>query len=183
MPFVEYHLLLVLIFLVKSGISLDLRKNISGCVLDKKIIMFFAPLLGIKLVLGSRVRNEVNKILGSSHALKMNTYIKRLGQLGFVIDHKLNIDLILSNKTDNFAQFVLNYQMERKETSIPTLIYLLKTIEPTLKNRAKTMMLVDSSTSKKSSKNNKKKKNPMKAKGGVTKKKIKEVAPKGTCFH
>ena len=27
MPCVEYHLLLVLIFLVKSGISLDLGKN------------------------------------------------------------------------------------------------------------------------------------------------------------
>ena len=45
------------------------------------------------------------------------------------------------------------------------------------------MMLVDSSISKKCSKNNNKKKNPMKAKGGVTKKKVKEAAPKGTCFH
>ena len=37
------------------------------------------------------------------HALKMNTYIERLGQLGFVMDHKLSIDLILSSLTDNFA--------------------------------------------------------------------------------
>ena len=60
---------------------------------------------------------------------------------------------------------------------------MLKTVEPTLKNEAKTMMLVDSSSFKKNSKNNNKKKNPMKAKGGVTKKKVKEAAPKGTCFH
>ena len=39
MPCVEYHLLLVLICPVKSGISLDLKKN---WVLNK----FLAPLLG-----------------------------------------------------------------------------------------------------------------------------------------
>ena len=53
------------------------------------------------------------------HALKMNTYIERLGQLGFVMDHELIIDLILSSLTDNFVQFVLNYHMQSKETSIP----------------------------------------------------------------
>ena len=52
-------------------------------------------------------------------ALKMNTHIERLGQLGFVMDHELSIDLILSSLTDNFAQFVLNYHMKSKETSIP----------------------------------------------------------------
>ena len=39
----------------------------------------------------------------SQHALKMNTYIERLGQLGFTMDHELNIDLILSSLTDNFV--------------------------------------------------------------------------------
>ena len=45
------------------------------------------------------------------------------------------------------------------------------------------MMLVDSSVSKKGYKNKKKKKKAMKAKGGVTKKKVKKTTPKGTCFH
>ena len=45
------------------------------------------------------------------HALKINTYIERLGQLGFLIDHELSIDLILSSLTNNFGQFVLNYHM------------------------------------------------------------------------
>ena len=67
---------------------------------------------------------------------------------------------------------MLNYHMQSKETSIPKLINLLKTVEPTLKNEAKTMVLVDSSVSKKGSKNKKKKKKAMKAKGGVTKKKV-----------
>ena len=37
------------------------------------------------------------------HALKMNNYMERLGQLGFVVDHELSIDFILSNLTNNFA--------------------------------------------------------------------------------
>ena len=59
MPCVEYHLLLVLICLVKSGISLDLGKNRTGYALDKKIIKFLALLPRIELVLGSHVRNLV----------------------------------------------------------------------------------------------------------------------------
>ena len=117
------------------------------------------------------------------HALKMNTYIERLGQLGFVMDHELSIDLILLSLTDNFAQFVLSYQMQCKETSIPELINLLKIVEPTLEREANTVMLVDSYVYKKGSKNKKIKKKPMKEKGGVTKKKVKKVAPKGICFH
>ena len=79
----------------------------------------------------------------------MNTYIERLGQLGFVIDNELSIHLILSNLTGNFVQFVLNYHVQSKETSIPKLINLLKAVEPTLKKEAKTVMLVDSSAYKK----------------------------------
>ena len=45
------------------------------------------------------------------HALKMNTYIERLDQLGFVMDHELSIDLIMSSLIDNFTQFMLNYHM------------------------------------------------------------------------
>ena len=73
--------------------------------------------------------------------------------------------------------------MQSKETSIPKLINLLKTVEPTLKRESKTVMLVDSFVSMKGSKNKNKRKKPMKAKGGVTKKKAKETTLKGTCFH
>ena len=130
-------------------------------------------------------RFEISKLLFSTkmqvgtspmqRALKMNTYIKRLSQLGFVMDHEFSINLILSSLTDNFAQFVLNYHMQSKETSLPQLINLLKTVEPTFKRETKTVMLVDSSISKKGYKNKKKKKKkkPMKAKGGVTKRKVK----------
>ena len=74
------------------------------------------------------------------------------------MDNELSIGLILAGLLNSFAQFMLNYKMNDKETSIPELINLLKTVEPTLKKEGKTVMLVDSSNSKNSSKNNKKRK-------------------------
>ena len=35
------------------------------------------------------------------------------------MDHELSIDLNFSNLIDDYVQFVLNYQMQIKETSIP----------------------------------------------------------------
>ena len=72
--------------------------------------------------------------------------------------------------------------MNDKETTIPELINLLKTVEPSLVKEGKTVMLVNSSSSKKGSKNKKKRK-ITKQKGGVAKKKVKETSSKGTCFH
>ena len=48
--------------------------------------------------------------------------------------------------------------MNDKQTTIPELINMLKTIEPTLMKEGKTVMLVNSSSSKKGSKKNKKRK-------------------------
>ena len=72
--------------------------------------------------------------------------------------------------------------MNDKETTIPELINLLKTVEPTLVKEGKTVMLVNSSSSKKGSKNKNKRK-ITKKKGGVAKKKVKETSSKGPCFH
>ena len=72
--------------------------------------------------------------------------------------------------------------MNDKETTIPELINLLKTVEPTLKKEGKTVMLVDSSSFKKDSKNKTKRK-ATKAKGGVAKKKAKQTFSKGIGFH
>ena len=98
------------------------------------------------------------------------------------MDNELSIDLIIAGLPDSFAQFVLNYRMNDKETTIPELINLLKTVEPTLVKEGKTVMLVNSSSSKKGSKNKKKRK-ITKKKGGEAKKKVKETSSKGTCFN
>ena len=79
------------------------------------------PVLGRHNYNARSERFKISKLLFSTkmqvgtslvhHALKMNTYISILGQLGFIMDHELSIDLILSSLTNNFAQFVLNYHM------------------------------------------------------------------------
>ena len=112
------------------------------------------------------------------YALKMHGYIVRFDQLGFGMDNELSIDLILAGLLDIFAQFVLNYRMNDKDTTIPELINLLKIVKPTLMKDGKTVILVNSSSSK-----NKKKRKITKQKGGATKKKVKETSSKGTCFH
>ncbi len=115
------------------------------------------------------------------HALKMNGYIERLAALGFTMDHELSIDLILQSLPDSYSQFIMNYQMNQISSTIPELINLLKTAEPSIKKDKQTVMLVDSSKKKSSSKKIK----PIAAKGGVKKKAkaAEKAASKGTCFH
>ena len=121
-----------------------------------------------KMPFCSRMQEGTSPI---QYALKMQGYIVRLDQLGFGMDNELSIDLILDGLPDSFAQFVLNYRMNDKETTIPELINLLKTIELTLMKEGKTVMLVNSSSSKKGSKNKKKRK-ITKQKGGRPRKRL-----------
>ena len=46
------------------------------------------------------------------YALKMYKHIEMLDQLGYWIDLKLSIDLILEKLPDSFAQIVLDYGMD-----------------------------------------------------------------------
>ena len=87
------------------------------------------------------------------------------------MDNELSIDLILDGLPDSFAQFVLNYKMNDKETSILELINLIKIVEPTLKKEGKTVMLVDFFGSK-----NKKKRKITNQKVWEAKKKAKETS-------
>ena len=51
------------------------------------------------------------------YALKMNGYTVRLDQLGFGMDNELSMDLIMAGLPNSFAQFVLNYRMNDKDSS------------------------------------------------------------------
>ena len=132
-----------------------------------------------KMLFRSRIQDGTSPV---QYALKMHGYIVRLDQLGFGMDNELSIDLIMDGLPNSFAQFVLNYRMNDKETTIPELINLFKTVEPTLIKEGKTVMLMNSPSSKKGSKNKKKRK-ITKQKGGAIKKKVKETSSKGVCFH
>jgi len=67
------------------------------------------------------------------HAVKIIGYIEKLATLEFVMDQELSIDLILQSSPEGYAQFALNYIMNKNQTSISELINLLKTVEPTVK--------------------------------------------------
>ena len=45
------------------------------------------------------------------------------------MDCELNIDLILHNLSDVYSHFVMNYQMNKIESTIPELINMLKIAE------------------------------------------------------
>ena len=106
------------------------------------------------------------------HILKIIYLITRLGQLSFVIDGELSQDWILQSLSELFAQFVVNYHMNKLNTSLSKLLNMLKIAESHIK-KEKTPLLVGKVFEKKSGfKGLKKVLNP---KGGKMKKKEKKV--------
>ncbi|GKD67673.1 retrotransposon protein, putative, ty1-copia subclass, partial [Tanacetum coccineum] len=65
--------------------------------------------------------------------LEMKGYFDRLESLNMVFDAEHSINIILSGLPADYNQFVLSYQMNRKETSIMELHSLLKTSEQGIK--------------------------------------------------
>ena len=86
------------------------------------------------------------------HVLMVIDLITRLSQLGFVMDGELNQDLILQSLLGSFSQFVLNYHMNKLNTSLPELLNMLKTAESHLKKNKAPLLIVDGINKKKSGK-------------------------------
>ena len=103
------------------------------------------------------------------HVLMVIDLITRLSQLGFVMGEELNQDLILQSLSESFSQFVLNYHMNKLNTSLPELLNMLKIAESHLKKNKAPLLLVDEINKKKSSKKGSKRR--LNTKGGIKKKK------------
>ena len=67
------------------------------------------------------------------HVLKIINLIKKLAWLGFLMDHELSVDLVLQSLSSIFSQFVLNYNMNKLEASLPELLNMLQSAKPNLK--------------------------------------------------
>ena len=113
------------------------------------------------------------------HVLKIIDLITRLGQLGFAMDDELSQNLILQSLPDSFSQFVINYHINKLNTSLPEPLNMLKIVESYFKDEKAPVLLVDKIGKKKTKKGSKKK---MNSKTGNSKKKVK-VSTKGTCYH
>ena len=120
--------------------------------------------------------------------LKMIGFITRLEQLGWTMDHDLSIDLVLTSLLESYSQFVLNFNMNKIETTLSGLLNMLAHAKKTIVKEKLSIHLVSSKKGffkkKKKTKKDKKDKGTtfkvLKPNGGV--KKDKEDV-KGTCHH
>ena len=76
------------------------------------------------------------------HVLKVIDLITRLGQLHFIMDGELNQDLILQSLPESYSQFVLNYHMNKLNTSLPELLNMLKIAESHIKKEKAPLLLI-----------------------------------------
>ncbi|KAL4377544.1 hypothetical protein GQ457_02G033680 [Hibiscus cannabinus] len=117
-----------------------------------------------------------------AHVIKMMGYIQTLEKLGFALNDELAIDVVLQSLPDSFSQFILNFNMNEIEKTLPQLLGMLRTAEGNMKKGgSKSVLMVREAKGKKVAKskgNGKTKpkgKEALKPKGGVSK--------DGKCFH
>ncbi|KAL4339154.1 hypothetical protein GQ457_08G031710 [Hibiscus cannabinus] len=64
-----------------------------------------------------------------AHVIKMMGYIQTLEKLGFALNDELAIDVVLQSLPDSFSQFILNFNMNEIEKTLPQLLGMLRTAE------------------------------------------------------
>ena len=103
--------------------------------------------------------------------LKMNNLIEKLARLGFLMDYELSVDLVLQSLPPNISQFMLNYNMNKLEASLPKLSNMLQSAEPNLKKEKGKVLVVESSGARKKRPKKKKVQKPkmIKPKKGIKK--------------
>ncbi|KAK8564677.1 hypothetical protein V6N12_058260 [Hibiscus sabdariffa] len=119
-----------------------------------------------------------------AHVIKMMGYIQTLEKLGFALNDELAADVILQSLPDSFNQFVLNFNMNEINKTLPQLLGMLRTAESNMKKGgSKSVLMVrvakekgkKVAKSKGSGKTKPKGKDALKPTGGVSK--------DGKCFH
>ncbi|KAK8683879.1 hypothetical protein V6N13_039925 [Hibiscus sabdariffa] len=68
-----------------------------------------------------------------AHVIKMMGYIQALEKLGFPLNDELAIDVVLQSFPDSFNQFVLNFNMNEINKTLPQLLGMLRTAESNIK--------------------------------------------------
>ncbi|KAK8535581.1 hypothetical protein V6N12_057097 [Hibiscus sabdariffa] len=119
-----------------------------------------------------------------AHVIKMMGYIQTLEKLGFALNDELATDVILQSLPDSFNQFVMNFNMNEINKTLPQLLGMLRTAESNMKKGGSKSVLMVRVAKKKgkkvaksmgSGKTKPKGKEALKPKGGVSK--------DGKCFH
>ncbi|KAK8556154.1 hypothetical protein V6N13_064237 [Hibiscus sabdariffa] len=119
-----------------------------------------------------------------AHVIKMTGYIQALEKSGSPLNIELSIDVVLQSLPDSFNQFVLNFNMNEINKTLPQLLGMLRTTESNMKKGGYISILMVREAKGKGKKVAKSKgvgktkpkgKNALKPKGGISK--------QGKCFH
>ena len=57
--------------------------------------------------------------------LKMINLIEKLARLDFLMDHELSVDLVLQSLSLSYSQFIINFNMNKLEATLPELVNML----------------------------------------------------------
>ncbi|KAK9043227.1 hypothetical protein V6N11_071574 [Hibiscus sabdariffa] len=121
-----------------------------------------------------------------AHVIKMMGYIQTLEKLGFALTDELAIDVVLKSLLDCFSQFILNFNMNEIEKTLPQLLGMLRTAEGNMKKGiSKSVLMVREAKGKGIGKKVAKSKGngKTKPKGNEALKHKGEVSIDGKCFH
>jgi hypothetical protein len=99
----------------------------------------------------------------SEHVLKMSGHAKKLQDLGITIPNALGIHRVLQSLPPSYKNFVMNYNMQCMNKTLPELFSMLKTAEVEIKKEHQVLMV--NKTTKFKKKGNPKEKGKFK-KGG-----------------
>ncbi|KAJ9543584.1 hypothetical protein OSB04_023291 [Centaurea solstitialis] len=78
----------------------------------------------------------------SAHVMKMKRHIDHLERLGHPVPLQLAMDTILNSLSDDYKQFVINYNMNNMEKTIAELHCMLKTVELSMGTKTKDVLMV-----------------------------------------
>jgi hypothetical protein len=88
----------------------------------------------------------------SEHVLKMSGYYNRLNQLGVNLPDEVAIDRVLQSLPPSYKSFVMNYNMQGMEKTIPELFAMLKATEVEIKKEHQVLMVNKTTSFKKKGK-------------------------------
>ncbi|KAD6796610.1 hypothetical protein E3N88_07506 [Mikania micrantha] len=97
-------------------------------------------LIGCKMQEGSSV---------SAHVLTMKGYIDQLSKLGNPLSNEMAADFILNSLPKSYDQFVMNFNMNAWEKTVPELYGMLKTAEMNVPSKVNRVLTVQSTGVKK----------------------------------
>ncbi|KAK8705474.1 hypothetical protein V6N13_049076 [Hibiscus sabdariffa] len=119
-----------------------------------------------------------------AHVIKMMGYIQTLEKLRFPLKDELAIDVILQSLSDSFKPFLLNFNMNEINKTLPQLPGMLRTAESDLiKNGSKSILIVREAKRKGTKKGKSKGNGKSKPKGKDALKPEKGISKDGKCFH